>query len=203
MPEVAQPNLAPVAVAARVPLAHDLMHRLSVTSISGRAFFLVTQARVISGINAALADALGYPAPANPRQCTTSRSGNGFCLWHSPYQWLIGTDAMNRRELMTALVRAVEGKTVSVFDVTGGFEGLRIAGADAARLLSKGTLLDLRDKAFPPGTGTRTLFAHHSAIIVRDVSESAYDIYYDGSLGHAVRLWFAQAVVRPEIMTSP
>jgi heterotetrameric sarcosine oxidase gamma subunit len=181
--------------AAVKQITRSAQQEVTVTAVRGLSLMLLTKARGTT-VTAELGNALGYAPPDGARQCTRPAKGAGFCLWHAPHQWLIATDAAEGPGLVRALRGAMEGHTIGVLDFAGALEGLRIGGTGAMALLAKGSLLDFRDQAFPPGTGARTLFAEQSVFILRRDAASACELFYDWSAEPAIRAWF-HAVAAP------
>jgi heterotetrameric sarcosine oxidase gamma subunit len=181
---------APSAPSAPAAMDCNDASALALTTIRGPGLMLLSTARNGPGIGVELAHALGYAPPEAPLRCARSRRGDGFCLWHAPRQWLIGTAPAERSSMEQALRNALAERTFCLLDCTGALEGLRVAGPGAAALLAKGCLLDFGEAAFPMGTGTRTLFAEQDVFAIRGEAAAVYDLFYDASLGHSMRGWF-------------
>ncbi len=165
---------------------------VTISEASHQSLFLVTKSRTTADVADVLSEALGYPAPERVGQCAEAVPGGDFCLKFGPHQYLMKTEPDAGHEVHERLVAALAGRTVVIFDFAGGLKGLKLAGPGARDLLSKGTLIDLRDATFPPGAGTRALFAGQPSFIIRKQEGAAYEVYYDGSLEHAMQAWFAE-----------
>jgi len=182
----------PMTRTGQVPMSpppREARSEITLSAIDGLSLMLLSKARG-TNIAAELGKALGYAPPDGPRQCTRPPAGGGFCLWHAPHQWLIGTNAAEGAGLVRALQTALGGHTVGLLDFAGALEGLRIEGIGARALLAKGCLVDFRDQAFPPATGTRALFAEQTVFILRRDTEPVYELFYDWSSGPAISAWF-------------
>jgi sarcosine oxidase subunit gamma len=85
----------------------------------------------------------GVTLPAQP--CRATEQGNRAALWLGPDEWLL----LGFGEPHTGF---------ALVDVTHRQLGFRLAGEQAATLLTAGVPLDLAAPAFPVGMCTRTLF---------------------------------------------
>ncbi|PKA40070.1 sarcosine oxidase subunit gamma (plasmid) [Rhizobium sullae] len=104
----------------------------------------------------------------------------------SPGQWfIIGEEPMTFQD-MKALFDALEPRATGV-DQSHGRVRIRISGKMAARVLSKGTAVDLASGSFPVGQSATTLIGHIVAhitcidaetfeiIVLRGFAESLWD----------------------------
>jgi sarcosine oxidase, subunit gamma len=93
-------------------------------------------------------------------------------LWLGPDEWLlIAGDA--DPELFSATIASALGEALhSLVDVSHRQVGIVVDGAGAARALSAGCPLDLRERAFPVGFATRTLFEKTEIVLWRRGAES-------------------------------
>ena len=92
-------------------------------------------------------------------------------LWLGPDEWLLlasGTDA----EPVSMTIAASLGETpYSLVDVSHRQLGIIVQGANATRALSAGCALDLRQREFPIGFATRTLFDKTEIVLWRRQAE--------------------------------
>ncbi|MER9599070.1 sarcosine oxidase subunit gamma [Mesorhizobium sp. M0244] len=112
-------------------------------------------------------------APPGEQDLTSFLSGlrKGGVRTVSPGQWfIVGHEPMMRDDMKT-LFDTLEPRATGV-DQSAGRVRIRIDGAQARRVLSKGTALDLSADAFPVGRSATTLIGHIAAHITRIDTDS-------------------------------
>lgn len=124
-----------------------------------------------------LARALGVEPPAFGRVAV---GGDGALIRIEPLKWQVmgAKPALDLPTEKGALLDLSHARTV-----------IRIAGRDAAALLSRLVPVDLRDASFPDGAYAATL-AHHTGVSVirRDEQgKAAYDLYVTRTFG--LEIW--------------
>ncbi|UVK48358.1 sarcosine oxidase subunit gamma (plasmid) [Mesorhizobium sp. AR07] len=84
----------------------------------------------------------------------------------SPGQWfIVGNEPMMHWD-MKALLETLEPRATGI-DQSGGRVRIRIEGSHAARVLSKGTAVDLSAGSFPIGQSATTLIGHIAVHLTR------------------------------------
>ncbi|MER9895500.1 sarcosine oxidase subunit gamma [Mesorhizobium sp. M0119] len=97
--------------------------------------------------------------------------GKGAVRSVSPGQWfIVGDEPMTHRD-MKALLETLEPRATGI-DQSGGRVRIRIEGSQAARVLSKGTAVDLSAGSLPVGQSATTLVGHIAAHITRINTDS-------------------------------
>ncbi len=92
-------------------------------------------------------------------------------------------------------VPALAPESATVLDLSCAWTPIRVAGPQAAALLSRIVAIDLRDAAFPPGAFAMTGDAH-GALALRRMDLSEYEIYVARSFAHA--LWDRMMIHAPQ-----
>ncbi|NTJ43815.1 sarcosine oxidase subunit gamma [Agrobacterium larrymoorei] len=129
---------------------------------------------------------LAHASQIDPSALSGETSAAGLDLRSvSPGQWFaVGNERLAQSEL-----RAFEAKLkphADVVDQSHGRVRIRLEGVMAARVLAKGTAVDLSHAAFPVGNATTTLIGHIAAHVTR-VDENAFEITV--LRGFAESLW--------------
>lgn len=88
-------------------------------------------------------------------------------LWLGPDEWLLLASDLDPELFPAEVAAALEGAPHSLVEVSHRQVGLVVSGPGAARALSAGCPLDLRDRAFPVGFATRTLFDKAEIVLWR------------------------------------
>lgn len=186
----------PDSTATRSSAVDALSEGVTILEIIGRSYFLVSESRARSSLGPSLAEALGFGDSPAPCRCAVAPGSADYCLWYSRHRWFLNVAEDRAADLIRRLEAAAATRNCVAYDVTGGLKGLSVAGKTARRLLSKGCLVNLDEAAFPPGAGTRTFFIQDGAFIVRPTEQSAFEVFYDGSLDYAVTAWCNQVLGR-------
>jgi sarcosine oxidase, subunit gamma len=88
-------------------------------------------------------------------------------LWLGPDEWLLLAIDVDPELFPAEVAAALNGAPHSLVDVSHRQLGLVVSGAGAPRALSTGCPLDLRDRSFPIGFATRTLFDKAEIVLWR------------------------------------
>lgn len=126
-------------------------------------------ARFILRGDADVAEAAGVAfGLALPRAsgAVSAREGRA-ALWLGPDEWLLIAEGEDGARLAPALGEALGRRPHSLVDVSQRQIGLDLSGPLARRALSAGCPLDLRDRAFPDGSATRTMLAKSEIVLWR------------------------------------
>ncbi|MCF3932211.1 hypothetical protein L1787_02125 [Acuticoccus sp. M5D2P5] len=97
-----------------------------------------------------------------------------------------------RPDLFAALDSVIPAEIATVTDLGAARIALRIEGARARWVLSKGVAIDLHPDAFPVGMAVTTEIAH-VGVILRRADESAYDLYPYRGFARALLDWLIVA----------
>lgn len=81
-------------------------------------------------------------------------------------QWFIAGNEQLAQSQRQALANALSGRAF-ICDQSHGRIRILVSGLDAARMLNKGTALDLYPSSFPEGCSAMTLFGHISVQLTR------------------------------------
>jgi sarcosine oxidase subunit gamma len=119
-----------------------------------------------SAFVAEAARVLGLPLPLAPNASARDERGHSL-LMLGPRSWLFVArhDAV-RNDFDTARQR-LNGAGGALFDVSASYVGWSVAGSDAARVLNRGSPLDLDPRVFPAGHCAQSLLGHIGALIHR------------------------------------
>lgn len=153
----------------------------------------------VAEVTAALRALCGVELPA--------RSGRfalgSLCLAAAtaPGRWLLLADETDPVGPLRGRVAAADA---AIVDLGHSRSGLRIAGAPAAELLSKGVDIDLHPEAFPPGAVAQTV-VHHIGVTMLRRAPDVFDLYVYRSLAVDFADWlqaagaeYGMAVAPPE-----
>jgi sarcosine oxidase subunit gamma len=112
----------------------------------------------------------------------------------SPGQWFaVGTNLLAHTELQA--LAATLKPNVDIVDQSHGRVRILLKGPQAARVLSKGTAVDLDSTAFPVGHSTTTLIGHITAHLTR-VETDGFELVV--LRGFAESLWDELAIMSRE-----
>ena len=106
---------------------------------------------------------LGIELPLAPN--TTTKNEKHTIFWLGPSEWLIHCAPDAQTELVRALRKALQGQHIAITDVSDYYLVLRIRGAKAREVLSKGTPFDVHPSVFGPGACAQTCFGHASVLL--------------------------------------
>jgi sarcosine oxidase subunit gamma len=121
-------------------------------------------------------------APLPMRAMTSTRTPDAAMLWLGPRTWLhVGAESGARR--FDDARRAINAAGGALFDVSAGYVGWSIEGAQAARVLNRECPLDLRPGAFPAGHCAQSLLGHTHALIHRPRESPAFIVLVGRSFG--------------------
>lgn len=126
------------------------------------ARFLLRGEREVAALAGA---AFGVLIPLKP--CRAESLGSRASIWLGPDEWLLLAQGEEPAPLAEALETALAGRPHSLVDVSQRQVGLELNGSLAARALTAGCPLDLRDAAFPVGMATRTMLGKSEIVLWR------------------------------------
>ena len=115
--------------------------------------------------------------------------GERAALWLGPDEWLLISEGQSVEAVFAALEAGIGDAPHSLVDVSHRQVGLRVVGAQAARVLGAGCPLDLRLRAFPVGMATRTLFDRVEIVLWRR-AETEFRV----EVGRSLSPWLAAAL---------
>ncbi len=119
--------------------------------------------------------------------------GQVSVLTYSPVEWLVVSDRLPGPELRENLLRHVDGDGMAVVDLSSALKAIRVEGADARAVLSKGCGLDLHPRSFPPGRCTRTRLAQLPVILDCNSPTPRFDLYVGRSYLTWLHAWLNDA----------
>ncbi|HXP73261.1 MAG TPA: sarcosine oxidase subunit gamma family protein [Stellaceae bacterium] len=131
---------------------------------------------------AALAAALGVPAPSGPNGVASS--GDSTVLWTGPGRWLVVEP--ESRDLASLLAHHCPGDVAAITDLSHARMALRVDGPQTRVLLAKLCTLDVDATAFPPGTCAQTQFGQ-IGVLLYCRAQNGFDIFM--FRGFAVSAW--------------
>lgn len=137
-----------------------------------------------AGFVAACEQALGAAPQASlaPPQALSA----GTLYWMGPNEWLLHCELSEVPTLLTALAQAAQGAHLAAVDVSDYYLVLRLQGADARDVLTRGTPLDVHPQVFTAGEAVNTRFAKCSVLLYA-VADDCFDLQVRWS--HAEYLW--------------
>ena len=138
---------------------------------------------------------LGLPKEAN----TVSREGDTVIAWLGPDEWLVIVPPERREGLAEMLGKALAGLHVSVNDISSGQTIIRLRGARARDVLSKGCPVDLHPRAFGAGQCAQSHIAKSNALIIQVDDTPTYDVIVRRSFADYLARWFNHAGMEYDI----
>lgn len=140
-----------------------------------------------AAFRAAAEKALGQALPVEPNTLTSAE----HCVcWLGPDEWLIMTAATNVSSLLERLRELLKGQHVAINDLGGGQVVMRLEGADARAVLSKGCTLDFHRDEFPQGACAQSGLAKANALFACAPDTNSVDVVVRRSLLAYVLKWF-------------
>jgi sarcosine oxidase subunit gamma len=143
-----------------------------------------------TSFKAAAEKALGQALPVEPN--TLSNTEHCIC-WLGPDEWLIMTDAMAVTSLLGSLRKLLDGQHVAINDLSSGQVALRLDGADARSVLTKGCTLDFHHDEFSPGDCAQSGLAKANALFACVSDANSVDVVVRRSFLAYVLKWFETA----------
>lgn len=128
-----------------------------------------------------LASLLGCAPPQAPDG--SSGEASGALLSLAPGRWLVES---SDPRLAVRLAEQIGPDLGTVTDLSHARIAIRVAGPDAAGLLSKGLALDLHPDAFPPMKVAQSAI-HEVGVVLRRLSAESFDLYV--YRGFALSFW--------------
>ena len=135
---------------------------------------------------------LGGPLPLVPNTTTSNEEYTVF--WLGPNEWLIHCEPDMQTDLVTALRQSLKGQHIAINDVSDYYLVIRITGAKALEVLSKGTPFDVHSSVFKPGACAQTCFGHAS-ILLHYVDENFVDLQVRWSFAEYVWTYLVDGAV--------
>jgi sarcosine oxidase subunit gamma len=140
-------------------------------------------ARAGGDVAGRIREAFRLELPAGPRSAS---AGGLTMVGTGPSTWLAVQERASP-DWADELAAALDG-VASVADQSSGYAVLRVAGAGARRMMSRGPFLDFDPARFGAGDAAVTLIAHMGAIVWQVDDTPTYDIAvfrsYAGSFWH-------------------
>ena len=135
------------------------------------------------------------PHPPRPLLMPSDLAAEVRVLTLGPGEWLAVCDGIDATQLRDRLGHDLAGQGITGVELSCGIKALRVEGAAARALLSKGCCLDLDPETFPAGRTTRTRFAQ-LAVIVDCVDPSPrFELYVERSYLAWLTSWLVDAAV--------
>lgn len=133
------------------------------------------------------------PDPPRPSLLPPDLAADVRVLTLGPTEWLAVCDRIDATRLRERLGHHLAGQGITGVDLGCGIKALRVEGAAARALLSKGCGLDLDPESFPTGKSTRTRFAQ-LAVVVDCVDPSPrFELYVGRSYLTWLTAWLEDA----------
>jgi sarcosine oxidase subunit gamma len=124
---------------------------------------------------------------------TTSVNGEQRIYWLGPDEWLIVTPDDRVAALCRRLLDEMSLLSIAVNDLSGGQIVLRVSGAGAEKLLSKGCTLDLAAERFPVGSCAQSGLAKAAGLIARVDDAGSFYIVIRRSFSEYLMKWLHNA----------
>ena len=140
---------------------------------------------------------VGARAPIEPN--TVSRVGEAAIAWLGPDEWLVISPPDIKDGLSAKLEEALAGRHVSVNDISGGQTIIRLRGARARDVLSKGCPLDLHPRVFGAGQCAQSHIAKSNALIIQVDDTPTYDVIVRRSFADYLARWLNHAGMEYDI----
>lgn len=91
-----------------------------------------------------------------------------------PDEWFLITDSDGGQSIRHEIAALPNREFHSIVDVSHRTVGIEVQGRNASKILNGGCPLNLSDRAFPPGSATRTIFGKAEVILMRPARERVY-----------------------------
>lgn len=135
-------------------------------------------------LHASARAALGTDLPIAPN--TSAAMAGGVILWLGPDQWLLVGEGSPSWSMPLA-------SGVTHTDVSHGRVVVRVTGARALDILSKGCMLDLHPKTFRARMCMQTTIAKIPVIVHRIGRGNEYDLYAPRSYARSLWRWLSRS----------
>jgi sarcosine oxidase, subunit gamma len=136
-------------------------------------------------------DALGI---SWPRETGTSASGDVDVLCIGPTDWLAVSADPDSAGLLRTLSDAFAGTGFRATDLSCALTRIRVEGAHARVVLSKGCSVDLHPQLFFPGRSARTRFAG-MPVLIRCTGVASFECIVARSYTQYLESWLADAAI--------
>ena len=140
---------------------------------------------------------IGVRAPIEAN--TVSRVGDTLIVWLGPDEWLVISPPDIKDGLSAKLEEALSGLHASVNDISGGQTIIRLRGARAMDVLSKGCPVDLHPRAFGAGQCAQSHIAKCNALIIQVDDGPTYDVVVRRSFADYLARWLNHAGMEYDI----
>ena len=140
----------------------------------------------LAAVRGALQGVIGAEPPAIGR---IARSGGALIAALAPGRFLV---LHEEADLVSDLEAAVPASSGAVTDLGHARTILRLSGDAVVPLLSKGVLLDLDPRAFPPGALAQTSL-HHMDVLLLRYDERTFDLAVFRGFAVSLAEWLADA----------
>jgi sarcosine oxidase, subunit gamma len=112
-----------------------------------------------------------------------------------PTEWLAVCDRIDATRLRERLDHHFAGQGITGVELSCGIKALRVDGAAARELLSKGCGLNLDPDSFPAGKSTRTRFAQLAVVMDCVDPSPRFELYVGRSYLAWLTAWLEDAAV--------
>jgi len=182
----------PAAMALAAAAAHG-------TAIEGAVQCDLINARSVVRLKRALPmssngeHAVQLDGQALPAMTGTTLSAEPRVLCLAPGEWLIVSTVLSGPRLHQELKSCIPGHDFALVDLSHALTIVRIAGAAARELLSKGCGLDLHARSFPAGRCAQTRFAQIPLLIDCVDPQPCVELYVGRSYVAYLQAWLKRA----------
>jgi len=120
----------------------------------------------------------------------SARMGEPGSLWLGPESWLLTSRSLSPARIMQCCAEMLDGELYHSVNVSAGISVFDVLGTGAREVLESGCCLDLRPKAFRPGSCARTRLAMIAAVVVSD-KQSRFRVFVERSYGNYLEQWLS------------
>lgn len=145
----------------------------------------IVQVMAGHGADATAASAIGSALPGPGK---AEIAGSSMTVWIQPSGWLV-IRPRGAEGALAKTMAASAGDTVAVVDQGHGRAVLRLSGAKARDVLSKGCRVDLHPRVFAAGSAATTSIDHITMTIVQVDATPTYDLVLPASFAEAFTDW--------------
>jgi heterotetrameric sarcosine oxidase gamma subunit len=145
----------------------------------------IVQVMAGRGADATAASVVGSALPGPGK---AEIDGSSMTVWIQPSGWLVIRPRGPEGALAKAMA-ASAGDTVAIVDQGHGRAVLRLSGAKARDVLSKGSRVDLHPRAFVAGSAATTSIDHITVTIVQVDTTPTYDLILPANFAEAFLDW--------------
>ena len=127
-----------------------------------------------------------------PQQALQWRDGDPASHWLGPDQWLLSSDTISAKDIISHIDSALSGQLFAATDLSSSNACFALSGPAARLVLAMGCGIDMHRSEFKTGQCARTNFASVPLFIVVN-DEDSFMLYVDRSYTQYLRDWVTRS----------